>query len=69
MYVIGKSTINDRARLAVDSSSIYEQKDYYYRAKSWVAYLVACWKLGELSDSEISEWKLKAIKGELNENL
>ena len=63
--VIGKSTVTDRARLAVDKLPLIEQKNYYYRAKSWLAYIVTCWKLGELTDEEVAKWKMKAIRGEI----
>lgn len=65
MYVIGKSTITDRTRLLVDGSSLYEQKDYYFRVKSWLAYFVTCWKLGELTTEELLDKKNKVIRGEI----
>jgi hypothetical protein len=65
MHVIGKSTVTDRARLRVDKLSPYEQKDYYFRNQSWLAYIVTCWKLGELSDEEVLKWKMKVLNGEI----
>ena len=65
MYVIGKDTLTERVRRNVDAMELVDQKDYYFRNKSWLAYFVTCWKLGEITTEELLDKKMKVIKGEI----
>jgi len=65
MRVIGKSTVIDRARARLEELPLDEQKQYYFNRESWLAYIVTCYKLGELTLEETKLWKIKAMKGQL----
>ena len=63
MYVIGKDKPTDKERRKVEDMTVREQAEYFLSNKSWVAYYVACWKLGLLTDKECSRLKMAAMKG------
>lgn len=65
MYVIGKDRLNDKAARAVEEMTIRQQKQYFYEQKSWIAYYVTCWKLGELTDSEVLRLKKEVLEGKI----